>query len=81
MDFNVHFNGHVGLSLLLLERLRGVEGRVRGASMVFLKIWTNDLGHPDRDPELFAWDICTYAEHLRVGFDAKKVVIGFDIIS
>ena len=44
--------------------------------MVFLEIGTNDLGIPDCDPELFAWDICTYAEHLRVGFDAKKVVIG-----
>ena len=71
----MHFHGHGGWSLLQLELLCGVEGRVRGASMVFHEIGTNDLGHPDRDPELFAWDICTYAEHLRVGFDAEKVVI------
>ena len=60
MDFNVHFHGHAGLSLLQLERLRGVESRVWGASMVFLEIGTNDLAHPDRDPELFARDNCAY---------------------
>ena len=36
MDFNVPFHGHWGLSLLQLERLRGVEG-----CMVFLDIGTN----------------------------------------
>ena len=34
MDFNVHFHGHGGLSLLQVERLRCVEVRVWDASMV-----------------------------------------------
>ena len=56
MDFNVHFHGHGSLSLLQLERLADCVAW-RGASMVFLGIRTNDLGHPDRDPERLARDI------------------------
>ena len=69
----VYFQGHIGLSLVQQQRLRKVEGRVRGASMVFLE--TNDLADPERDPVLLARDICSLAEYLRIGFDIHKVVI------
>ena len=75
IEFKVHFHGHGGLSLLQQQRLRSVEGRVRGASMVFLEIGTNDLADQECDPLRLARDICLCAEYLRVGFDVQMVVI------
>ena len=62
-------------ALLYQQWLRSGEGRVRGASMVFLEIGTNDLADQECNPLRLARDICSYAEYLGVGFDVQKVVI------
>ena len=48
-------------------------GCLYGRGFFFLEIGTNDQANPDRGPVLLAQDICSYAEYLRVGFDAQNV--------
>ena len=75
-QYNVRFKGLSGLSFEKRKRLRREERVVRGASIVFLDIGTNDLANASYDPIKFARDLCSYAEYLREGFDVGRIIIG-----
>ena len=75
-QYNVRIKGLSGLSFEKRKRLRREERVVRGASIVFLDIGTNDLANASYDPIKFARDLCSYAEYLREGFDVGRIIIG-----
>ena len=74
-EFKVRFQGHGGLNPKQQRRLRAEEGSVQGANLLFLEMGTNDLAKQEYNPLVYARDICSYAEYLRVGYDVLKVVI------